>query len=138
MTCRSSSRKAGSPSSLKMRWMGLPARATITSSASTSVQPVRSASAQPTLVLPEAMKPTKYDVERRRRHRIVTASCVLVGQASQVHPRAEAGVGVEVEHLLADGVGSRRVGDEALGRDAGTRAYRWGCRPPRNPRGPIS
>ena len=79
MTCRSPAhrsamtrlsryRKAGSPSSAKMRWIGLPARSTITSSASTSVHPGSSrvaatrdrdsARARPTLVLPEAMKPT--------------------------------------------------------------------------------
>ena len=59
ITWRSSRRKAGSPWSAKIWWMGFWARATISASASARGQPVAAARARPTLVLPEAMKPTR-------------------------------------------------------------------------------
>ena len=56
---RSMARNTASPSSLKIRWIGLRARRTISSSMSAARRPVRRAMRRPTWLLPVAMKPTR-------------------------------------------------------------------------------
>ena len=59
MVACSRSRKAASPWRAKISVMGMPASASITSSASMKLQPRRAATSGPTVVLPEPMKPVR-------------------------------------------------------------------------------
>jgi hypothetical protein len=56
---RSRSRNEASPSSAKIREIGLPALRSISWSLSTHLKPIRWATARPTVVLPVPMNPTR-------------------------------------------------------------------------------